>query len=59
MLPSLEGLSYKERMVRLVILTLKPRKLSSSPVHVYKITTDIDKENSHGPKDLLPCCIVL
>eukprot|EP00061_Rhincodon_typus_P004937 g23769.t1 len=41
----MEALSYKERLVRLGLLSLECRKLRGNLIEVYKIMRDVDRVN--------------
>ena len=46
MLPGLDGSSYKERLDRLGLFSLKRRRLRGDLIEVYKIISGIDKVDS-------------
>jgi len=46
MLPGLDGLSYKERLVRLGLFSLESRRFRGELIEVYKIMRGIDKVDS-------------
>ena len=46
MLPRLDGLSYKERLDRLGLFSLKRKRLRGDLIEVYKIMTGIDQLDS-------------